>query len=473
MKMGQAFIIQVVSTLLLALFQLLSIVILSRLIETSEFGYIASASGAVIVGMALADVGFGSSIVRKRRLTQQFVNSVLTLALSTSLVISLIVFLIIIAIWQNPKVITLAAIFGAGTFLMSIAGAVKALLQRERRYWDLFIVNGTAYVCGMIFLATLLAWMGFGAYAIAWGQLLYGLVMLLSASLQSRLNFRFHYNRRLVKPLFLFGSLVVLNRVLDVFLTEADKLIMPKLAGFEQSGFFERISRLSVLAGGHAGFIVDSVLYPDFCRAVQRGDPPMRNENLTLATSTIISVAFIAASAITLPLITLMLGDRYVGYASALAVLLMGAYLRVQSRPLEVFFRAIGQPQVSALIKVAPAIGLFVVLALVADQPLVAWAWAFFGAQVAVFVLQALAAVHFGAPRRTNWIVVGLHCPLAIATMISLAGYTTANDLDLVRTLVIGLIAGLTCIAVALSVKPVSGVGWGDIVALGQELLKP
>lgn len=417
MKISTAFSVQLSATAALAVLQVVSLAMLARRIPPEEFGYAASASVALLVGLAVSDGGFGAALIRKRTLNERFFGTVVSLSLLVSVPINALVYGCLALFWADQKMYHLIAVFSVAAEAHVVAGVFKSSIQRNLRYLTLLKINGVSYFFGMIVLAVALADAGHGAYAIAYGQLGYGVLSVIIAYRNVVFRYAPVVTRRYVRPIFGFGMFVTANRIIDVFLFEMEKLFLGKYAGFEKVGVYERVSRIGLLAGGHGAFIIDSVLYPLICRDIKDGSSESVGDKV-LFVIVLAGTIFIAGSGFTEYLIGLLLGAGYMPETGLLGVVLVAAYLRVISRPFEVMTRAEGRPQASAFLKIPPTAVLAVALVLLSDMSLITWAGAFAGAQAAVLLLQFGATLNGRTHIRTLSLMVFIHAPITVGLMM-------------------------------------------------------
>lgn len=382
---------QSAATALLAMLQLTSVMILSRILTPADFGYAATSSALALLAAALSDVGFGAALIRVKKLTRSYRAVVLSLATAAFAIASILSFLLNALIWHQDNIFLLAAIYSLAAFLIGISGVLKAPLQRDHRYFTLFIINGGSYFVGMVLVAVSLGLLGMGPYALAYGQLIYSAVMFTSALFLGGGLWRMRFSRFAFIPLFRFGSAIISNRSLDMILSEGDKLFMAAIAGFSTQGYFERINRVAVLAGGHMSFIIDSVLYPVFSR--NRGSRARADLHAAfILPAALLSIVFLVLAMSIKYVVAILLGTDYVPFAPVALILVIGAYFRAQSRPVEVLFRAHNKGKYSALSKLFPAFMLLLLLVAVADKNPIYWAWAFAISQALGFFVQLLVS---------------------------------------------------------------------------------
>jgi len=378
----RSFAAQGFSTIALALAQLASVLLLSRLLTPAEFGIAATASIASIIGISLADVGFGASIVKKRTLTPQFVMTVLKVGSLTFFTVSLISFVISSFYWNDLKITKLGVIFSISSTLFGVAGIIKSILYRNGNYGHIFWVNVGSYFVGQLCLSVLLACIGFGAFAIAIGQLVTSALMLILSLWLSGSAITRDFNRRYVKGVLRFGFAVLLNRVLEVILTEGDKLFMAKFVSFQRIGHFERASRIPLIAGGHLSFLMETVLYPYMCRGVQSGQSRWAILRATLIAHAITSISMISLSFLSKFVIAVLLGPRYEGVEAVFGVLVAAGYVRVCNRIIEIQFRANSIPEMSIYPKAVSSIALISGLIYFVDKGIMTWAYCYLFAQI-------------------------------------------------------------------------------------------
>ena len=72
---------QAFSVLILAFLQLLSIIILNRLLDPEDFGLYALSSVFIVIAKMISEAGIGSALIQRNKLTNRFITSALTFSI--------------------------------------------------------------------------------------------------------------------------------------------------------------------------------------------------------------------------------------------------------------------------------------------------------------------------------------------------------------------------------------------------------
>ena len=162
-----------------ALLNIVSIVLLSRLLTPAQFG--AAAAASLVVGWAavLSHVGVGPALVQRKALQDEEVSAafifsaVLSAVLALALFVLTPVFNVVVGLPADSSLLRLLSV---SLLLLGVAAVPTGLLQRQLRFRALMVVDLLAAGPGTIGVSLVLAVLGFGAYSLVWGSIASSLI---------------------------------------------------------------------------------------------------------------------------------------------------------------------------------------------------------------------------------------------------------------------------------------------------------
>jgi lipopolysaccharide exporter len=248
---------------------LASAVVLARLLEPEQYGL--AAIGLLVAAFAevLGEGGLGSAVVYVRGADKPIVRNALSLAMITGMAATLLGLLTAPALADafdapdaEPILMVLASVYMISSLRHVYAGALARQLLFKKR-----IIPDTVRALVKATVTIVLAAMGFGPWAIVWGQLAGTAADLLTfIAVTGRRLFPGRLQRVVAEPLVRFGSPLIVVGLIGVILQNADYVMVGARAGAEDLGVYSlafKVPELTLLA---LPFITGQALFPIFVR---------------------------------------------------------------------------------------------------------------------------------------------------------------------------------------------------------------
>ena len=155
--------------------QLLAIMALGRLLTPAEFGLMGAATVVIACSQIVSQIGVGPAIIQRRELepTARPGGGHALRALSACCSGAIVYFgaAMIAAFYRMPE---LEPVLRAVAFLFPLDGlntVAKSLLTRQLRFRLFVALDAGSYILGYACVGVLLAWLGFGVWALVIAQL--------------------------------------------------------------------------------------------------------------------------------------------------------------------------------------------------------------------------------------------------------------------------------------------------------------
>lgn len=305
-------------------------VVLARLLPPSEFGLIAMVT--VFTGMVqgFMDLGFSSALVQRSESRAEHFNTVFLV--NVVLGIALCAAAVIAAPWiarfyGRPELIPVTRALALGFILRSFGLVHQARLRRGLEFRSLTAVRLlAAAVGGGVGIG--LAWTGWGV----WSLVNQSLVSAFTSTAALWGFSRWRPGRRVSADAFVelwsFGSHLFAAGLLNTVFTRVDALIVGRLFGAADLGFFTRAKGLIRLVVRISSDSVSRVMFP-VLSSIQDEDERFRR--VSLQTLVLVSFAAFALSGwlwvVAEPLIVLLLGRPWLPSAAMLRLFCLTAYV--------------------------------------------------------------------------------------------------------------------------------------------------
>lgn len=222
--------------------QLLSAIILARLLTPEDIGIYTV--GVAVIGIAhmIRDFGVGQYLLQEKSLTVDKVASALGLTMTFAWILGGILFLsspYIAQYYDEPAVEEVLFVVSLNFLIIPLGAMAPALLKRSMSFGTIFKINLTAAAVGASVSITL-AYMGFGFMSMAWATVANVTVSALMSQLYLPKKYRVMPSLSNVKPILSFGSHVVGANLIGEVNASALDLIVGKYLGFASLGFLSR-----------------------------------------------------------------------------------------------------------------------------------------------------------------------------------------------------------------------------------------
>ena len=252
---------------------LISYVLVARLVTPDDVGVFSVASAFVALLTIFRDFGSGYYIATKKELTQEGFSTAFTFSLLIGLCISGVVVFIAPffgGFFADIRVGNILKILAINAPVLAITGCLMTVLRRKFQYGRVFWVNLAGTLIGSgVTLA--LAYKKFGAYALAIGVTSnYVATALISALVKSRdyrLSISFHAWREVVS----LGGKTSIVGGLQQLSTSALEMLVGRYLGFHEAGLLSRAMGVVNLFNRDFSEAIRSVTIHSFSRASREG----------------------------------------------------------------------------------------------------------------------------------------------------------------------------------------------------------
>jgi len=433
---------------------LISTIVLARLLAPADFGVIAMSILVLSITGIFATLGLGNALIVRLEWGQGELGTVLTLIAGFGALLCGVIELlapVFAELLAEPR-LTAVLRWSALALLLSGAGMFYGVLnQRElelQRNFKAEICQSATYAATAIALAAL----GAGVWSIVVGQLVQAVTFSAVLLALAPQRVRPTWIPAVASDALRAGRAYLVQGLLAFVQQNADYVVVGRLLGSTQLGFYSMAYRLAELPTWAIGDPVAKVTFPAFTRMRHRGEDvlPTFLSAFRLLAAVVLPIGAILSAAAE-PFTLTVFGDRWLPMAAPLAVLgIWGAI-----RPLQNFtgwlFNSFDMAGYTARVSLVVVVGLLPCLVLAARQSLT-WVAAVLLAHAAItLTVQTLMArkligltvrrqvralrpvaiafvVAWGATRGAVALCAGLPSPVALVggAAAGMAGYLLA-----------------------------------------------
>ena len=215
-------------------------VIVVRLLNPADYGVMAIALIFLGLILLLNELGFGAALLQQETLARREVEQVFGLLIVVNIALYAVVYLAapsVAIFFQEPRISPIIQVVALRLPLIALLVIPRTMLKREMRFRAKSMVDLAGMVTAS--LATLiLALLGYGVWALAWGVLFGAVVEVVGMHIAARYWVRPIFSLRGMRRQVTFGSYVTIDRLFWYLYTRSDALIVGRLIGNEALGIY-------------------------------------------------------------------------------------------------------------------------------------------------------------------------------------------------------------------------------------------
>jgi len=299
--------------------------VLARHLLPSEFGVAATA--LVIIGFSqiFSQLGVGPALVQKKEASQKDINSINTISILLGFALFSLSYLYAadIASFFAMRDLENALKTLSPCFIISgLLVAPESLLKRSLQFKKIAISHAASYFAAYAILAPILAINGAGLFALVLAHLTQETIRYILTTNYNKIPVQLTYDLRPAYPLLNYGLGFSLAKTANYLATKSDQLIISKMLGANDLGFYTRANEFLMAPVTILGTAVDKVLFPAMSKHQNNKVKLERSYYHSLAAISIISIPLSSYLILNSDiLIRVLLGDSWENVALPFAIL--------------------------------------------------------------------------------------------------------------------------------------------------------
>lgn len=311
-----------------------SVMILSRLISPEETGIFSIGVAIAALTHAVRDFGVGNYVVKEAEITPAKTGTAFTVSLLIAVVLSLLLLGLsfpVAAFYAKAEVATVIWITTLGLLVSPLSTIPIALLLRDQRFADIFRVSIASAFANAV-VAILFAWLGFGAKALALGQLASALTLALGANLILRNRGMYRLSLAHWRDVSNFGFHMTVSNLSEQLGQRASDLVVGKMVGFSAVGLLSRSGTLITMVQDSVQSAVMPVVLTSMLADIRKTGKvaPLLLKSLCLFTCLMWPV-YAVISMFARDAVAVLFGAKWLEAAPYTSILCYGAALAVLS----------------------------------------------------------------------------------------------------------------------------------------------
>lgn len=336
--------IQSIVTISSGIIEILAFSIMSRLLTQEDFGYYAAVTAITAVFASFSDAGIGAAIVQCKELNQKYLNNAFTLCmffglLGTSLLL----------IFSGPAAQYVAneslkvplMLISITLFTGTMSSVSFSIMQRKLQFLYMGIIRISALMITSI-VSILLAFYGFGYYAIIVKIILYSILCMIVSFMVAKTTFRLSFDFKVYKEIFGFGGWLMASAFFRKIAEQIDRLMMANLFSVQALGMYSRPKEFINTMTGKICDIFDSSIFPVLSRVQDNRERVVESYKRILyyinIVGLLITFSFMFNSEL---IIRIFLGAQWMNVNLLLIVLSFSGILMINGSIGDIFLRSL------------------------------------------------------------------------------------------------------------------------------------
>lgn len=352
--------------------QLVVSIILARLLMPEAYGILALITVFVNLATVVVETGFGSSVIQKKDITKQQINTIFTFNLMVAVILCGTLWALaplIASFYSNydqTLLIKVIRIYSLILPLGAVTSIQTAVLYRDMHFKKLFVVNILVTVLSSA-VGIALAYMNAGVWALVFQQLsakaVTLLILLVAVKWKPWLNFQF----RQAGSMFRFGGNILLNRLLNMLYHQVSSLVIGKKYNPDTLAYYTKGNTFPSIIATNTDYALQKVMFSAYSKHQEDLEKVKSMMRKTICLSTfILSPLMFGMLACTENFIRVVLTDKWLPATIYMQIFCLSFFLQPIGTTAAQAFNGIGRSDLTLKIGVATKVtGIALVLAAV------------------------------------------------------------------------------------------------------------
>lgn len=289
-------------------------IILARLLTPSEYGIIGILLVFIAFMQVFIDSGFSKALIQTQDRSEINYSTVFF----TNSLISVVCYVLlwfgapwIADFYNNPELIRYTRVIGFVLFFNALFAIPNTILIIHLDFKVLAKINFAGNLISGV-IAILMAYYGYGVWALIWQQIIRAVLLVLLSWLFVRWKPLLVFSKESFKRLFAFGSKLLYASLLGMIVNNFTNLFIAKLSSTKDLGYYTRGTQFTDVVYGTTSSVLDSVLLPIFSKS-QNDLPLLVSYFRTFIRSVALLIVpiFFLLAFVSKPLVLLLLSEKW------------------------------------------------------------------------------------------------------------------------------------------------------------------
>ena len=289
-------------------------IILARVLTPDDYGLVGLITVFISISLVFAQSGMGQALVQKKDANDEDFSTVFYYSLVFSLVLYIILFFAapyIAGFYAEPELALMLRVLGTTVIIGAVNSVQHARVQKDMRFKMFFYATLVGTIVSAI-AGIVMAYMGFGVWALVWQQLLSQLintvVLWFTAKWRPMLLFSVHK----MKQLFGYSWKILCSSLIDTVYSNIYSLLIGKFYSSADLGYYNRGKQFPMMIVQNVNGSINSVMFPVLSEIQDDKGKFKAAVRRSIKTSTYMMFPLMAGlAAVAEPLVKILLTDKW------------------------------------------------------------------------------------------------------------------------------------------------------------------
>lgn len=358
-------------TIFTKLLGIISIIILARLLNPSDFGLVGLASIVIGILILFQDIGLGAALIQRTNNINEAANVVFytTIFLRTMLYIIAFIVAPFAAMFFNESLVTpIIRISSLSLIIESFGAGHTTLLTKDLKFKQLTIIE---IICGFVstVLTIILAFLGFSFWSLVYGSLSASPIRVILWWIISSWRPKLMFNKQIAKEMIGYGKHIFFINLMGFWIKNSDNFTVGKVLGTTQLGAYLLAYKFGLYSATNLSALVGRVMFPTYSKLQGQPEKIRKAYIKTLRPISLLAIPIAFGTiAIAPEFVMFVLGKKWESIIVPLQILSICGLFSSLAGPGWNVFLACGKPHISS--KIA-AVQLIIILSLI--YPFTLW----------------------------------------------------------------------------------------------------
>lgn len=340
------------------------LIIIARILNPHDFGLIGIAALLMQILNTFSQAGIQQYIIYKKDY-KKYMNVGWTFLVFRGFILYLLVYLLapyVSIFFNSPQATEIIRIVGLTLVFEGLTNIGIILFQKEIQFNKQFIyqLSGNfsdfivVLICALIFQ---------NVWALVAGILTNSLIRFLFSYILSSYRPRLDFTMSLLREINTYGKWIFGSTILQFLYTQGDDILVGRLLGTTQLGFYQYAYRISNLPTTQITYIISTVIFPAYAKINNSINKitEVYYKNLQIVSYLSFLISFLIIVFIN-DFVILFLGSKWIPIIPSLQLLTIWGMIRSIGSTTGPVWQAIGTPQITTKIQLIQVVIMFIII---------------------------------------------------------------------------------------------------------------
>jgi teichuronic acid exporter len=325
-------------------------IVVMRKLSPQDYGLLGMAFVFITYLAAINELGLGAALIQRKTLDDRMIRQIFGFLLILNIGLFLLCYFlapIISSFFDEKRLVSIIRLLATQFILSSFVIIPESLIDRDMLFRQKSVVDLVAAMSGSL-TTLVLAFAGWGVWSLVWGTLTLNIFRTSGLNVVKPCIFMPSFSLNKIRQAISFGGYVTLTRILWMFYSQSDILIVGKLLGKQLLGFYSIAMTLASLPMEKVSGLINQVAFPAF--ATIQGDTQQAAKHLLKAVRVMSLIAFPVLwgiSSVAPPLVQVLIGKSWDVAIVPLQIISLVIPIRMVSNLISPTLLGLGRPEVN------------------------------------------------------------------------------------------------------------------------------